>query len=253
MSSYINVGDRVCVPVERIAPGHSCPFPIVEGTVISRDKRTVTIDLPYGIGSRSIASSAVLHTDLSISIIRIGDFQTEISLLDPLTKTLTHFLKLLLPDDRRRTHYIRTPQELYDLYERENRSVSIFVIVGHASDKSLHFGMDSKVTSKELADTFYSISGYPHDYLFLCCESGKAAFAKDFSASRCCNDFVGPMRSLHGASAAQFGITLLSKILFEGTSFRVSFKQSARSNPGTANFRNWRNGHIYANDPYPKW
>lgn len=239
MAKQIKIGDRVCVPVERASPGSNCPYPVVEGTVTARTGRTLTVDLPYGIGSVQIASSAVSEANLSFSIIRIGDMATEITLLNPITKSISHYLRLLLPDDRLQTHYIRTLAEFNELFANHSTGVSHFILIGHARGPDLQFALGQTVSSANLTA---QLPPTPSDFLLLCCESGKAAFAKPFSKAPCCRNLIAPMGKLHGASAAQFATTIFAQMLLEGDSIRVAYKAAASCTPGGPNFRHWVTG-----------
>jgi hypothetical protein len=239
MAKSIQVGDRVFVPVERVSAGDKPPFPVVEGEVKARADRTLTVDLPYDIGLVQVASSAVYEADLSVSVVRLGDFATEETLLNPITKSLSHYLRLLLPDDRLRTHYVRSDAEFYELYANHSQGVSHFVLVGHVSGADLLFAMDRRVSSSEFATEVSKATHKASDFLLLCCESGKKGFARPFSKSACCNNLIAPMGKLHGASAAQFATTLFAHMLLEGDSIRVAYKAAAGSTPGGPNFRHW--------------
>lgn len=244
MSKTIRIGDQVCVPVERVARGSNCPYPIVTGYVSARNGRTLTVNnLPYGIGTVQIASSAVHEANLSVSIVRIGDFASETTLLDPITKSISHYLRLLLPDDRLRTHYIRSLDELNRLWTDHSNGVSHFIIVGHASGADLLFATDGAVNSSDVAARLIPVIGAGSDFVLLCCESGKVNFARPFSNAACCRNLIAPMGKLHGASATQFATTFFAQMLLEGDSTRVAYKAAVNCTPGGPNFRHWVNGN----------
>jgi hypothetical protein len=90
-----NIGDTVYVPRERLQTTIQTPYSLIRGQVTALPKnRTVTVDCHNGIGPQNIASSAA-HKDVGVCVIRVGDYQTETTLLNPLTKSLVHFLRLL--------------------------------------------------------------------------------------------------------------------------------------------------------------
>ena len=108
MAAGVKVGDLVYVPRDRVTDQINTPHSLIRAPVVARTNRTLTLECPFAIGEQQVPSSAV-HMDVGVCIIRVGDYQTEGNLLDPLTKSIVHFLKILLPDDQLRTHYIRTP------------------------------------------------------------------------------------------------------------------------------------------------
>lgn len=244
MAKHIKIGDKVCVPVERVSPGHNCPFPVVTGSVVGRTGRTLTIDMPYGIGTVQVASSVVSEANLSVSIVRLGDFSTEVTLLDPITKSISHYLRLLLSDDRLQTHYVRSSDEFFELYADHSAGVSHFILVGHATGSDLLFARGERISSANFTAMLASPAARTSDFLLLCCESGRVAFARDFSAADCCRNLVAPMGKLHGASAAQFATTLYAQMLLEGDTLRVAYKAAAKCTPGGPNFRHWVNGKL---------
>jgi hypothetical protein len=79
-------------------------------------------------------------------------------------------------------------------------------------------------------------------FMSLCCNTGRADFAKVFSQSPCCGALVAPFGALHGAVASQFLQTFFGYHFLEGRTFRVAFKNARRNVPGGATFRIWQNG-----------
>lgn len=217
------------------------PHALVKGAVTAVNNRTLTVDLPYGIGSVDIASSAV-HLDVGICLIRIGDFDTEATLLDPLAKSILQYLRLLIPDDQIRQFSVRTKEEFLQIYEREAPGHSHFVIVGHGTADSLLFAMGGRAKAQDLADELAEHCTVPSTFINLCCETGKAGFGKKFSESDICKELIAPLGSLHGAVASQFLQTLFGYHFLEGRTLKVAFKNSREQVPGGAAFRLWRDG-----------
>lgn len=241
MPAGIQIGTQVYVPVERIAPKSEVPHALLRGGVTAVNNRTLTVDLPYGIGSVNIASSAV-HLDVGICLIRVGDFDTEATLLDPLAKSVLQYLRLLIPDDQLRQFSVRTKEEFLQIYEREAPGHSHFVIVGHGTSDSLLFAMGGRAKAQNFADELSERCTTPSTFINLCCETGKAGFGKKFSESDICKELIAPLGSLHGAVASQFLQTLLGYHFLEGRTLKVAFNKSREQVPGGAAFRLWRDG-----------
>jgi len=237
----IRVGTDVYVPVERIASASAVPHALVKGPVTAVTDRTLTVDLPYGIGSVDIASSAV-HLDVGICLIRIGDFITEGTLLDPLAKSILQYLRLLVPDDQLKQFSVRTKKELLEIYGNEALAHSHFIVVGHGTSDSLLFGMGGRANAEDLTNELAASCNSPSVFVFLCCETGKAGFGKKFSQSDICGSLVAPLGSLHGAVASQFLQTLFGYHFLEGRTLKVAFKKAREQVPGGAAFRLWQDG-----------
>jgi hypothetical protein len=199
--------------------------------------------IAYGIGAQQVPSSAV-HFDVGVCVIRVGDFQTESNLLNPLTKSIVHFLKILLPDDQLLTHYIRSPEEFYHIVATYGGAFTHFVLVGHASAQGLHFAFGVREPAGALAATLPQHTVRQHNFICLCCHSGERSFARQFSASPACAHLVAPLGALHGAVGSQFAQTFFVRHFLEGRTFTVAFNQSREGVPGGTRFRHWRNGSL---------
>lgn len=241
MPAGIKIDHYIYVPVERISSASQVPHALVKGKVIAIDKRTLTVDLPYGIGTVNVASSAV-HVDVAVCLIRIGDFDTEATLLDPLAKSILQYLRLLIPDDQLKQFSVRTKEEFFQVYSRTAPSHSHFVIVGHGTEDSLLFAMKDKVKGEDLARQLELRCSDARTFINLCCETGKAGFSKKFSQSPICRVLISPLGSLHGAVASQFLQTLFGYHFLEGRTLKVAFNKAREQVPGGAAFRIWRNG-----------
>lgn len=241
MPTNISVGDEVYVPVERIKCGESVPFALVKGTVTSRQNRTVRVDLPYGIGEVKVASSA-LHKDVGVCVIRVGDMKTEHTLLDPIGKSVLHFLRLLVPDDQLKYVALRTPEELYAVYEETAPSFTHYVFIGHGSTGELIFSCERREGSEDLSQSLEQKYGSQRVFISLCCHTGEAKFGKSFSKNGCCQALIAPFGPLHGAVASQFLQTFFGYHFLEGKSLKIAFKRARENVPGGAVFRLWKNG-----------
>jgi hypothetical protein len=246
MTKY-KLGDQVFVPVERLNTDVSCPFPVITGKVTAVNGRSVTVECPFGIGVKTIASSAVHSAQLSVCIIRVGDFWTERSLLDPIAKSIRHFLHLLIPDDQVKLYYVRSEQEFLYAFDQTSSAFTHYLIVGHGnSEGELMFSLGQSCAAKALASAMASKSTNKHDFIWLCCNSGDAKFAKHFSSAPFCRNHIGSFRTLNGATASHFAQAFFVRHLLEGSSFRVAFTKALAAVPGTDHFRHWQSGKLNA-------
>jgi hypothetical protein len=92
----LKVNDTVYAPRARLGlpiDGSSAFHKTVVSKVIDR---SVEVDVNGQL--KKVASSAA-HLNIGVLILRIGDFDTELTLLDPLAKSLLQHCRLTLPDD----------------------------------------------------------------------------------------------------------------------------------------------------------
>lgn len=192
---------------------------------------------------QTVASSAVYAALLSVCIIRIGDFLTESSLLDPITKSVRHFLRLLIPDDQVSLHYVRSLTEFLDVFDRTSAAFTHYIIVGHGSSTGeLKFSLGQRCSAANLVISMKGKTTRTHDFLWLCCHSGEAKFARHLSAAPFCRNHVGSFLTLNGATASHFAQAFFIHHLLEGCSFRVAFKRAVAALPTTDHFRHWSAG-----------
>lgn len=99
MAKNIDSGDTVYITYPRFdLKILERPRPFFEKIVSLKKDRSINIALPHGKESDFIRTS-IIHKNTGILIIRIGDFLTENTLLNPLSKTVLQFSRLLLGDD----------------------------------------------------------------------------------------------------------------------------------------------------------
>lgn len=242
MASGLNVGEDVYVPVHRLEKNASVPYSIAKGKIQRIVERTVVVKLP-SLGERRVATSAV-HRNVGILVLKIGDFRSEDSLLDPLTKSLVNYCRLLVPDDQVRYLEIRTWDEFEAVIADHHTAYTHVVIVGHGNDVRLCFVPKVHKTARDIV-TFMDKQGVQNKvFLSLCCHTGKAAFAKTFSRSASCSALMAPLGPLHGASASQFAQTYFAYHFLEGRTQKVAFNKARRVTPGASRFRYWKNGQF---------
>ena len=243
--SALKVGDRVYVPCMLV------PQLIDQGTALYRTKvasragNSACVELPGGATSQPIGVSR-LHSDVGILIINIGDFLSETSLLDPLSKSVLQFCRLLVPDDQVASVKVRSVAELRAYWLKNHRAYTHIVLIGHGDKDGLGFGVDGDVDMDGLESLFKYRGAKPKSFISLCCKTGYADFGKTFSSFAVCKTFAAPFNSVHGATASQFCQTMLTWSLLEGRTTTVAFKSARSSVPGAVSFRLWKNGELTA-------
>jgi hypothetical protein len=237
------VGQNVYAPIYQYQAGNQAPFAVARGIVREVSGRSCVVDLPHGIGLQRIASS-MLHAEVGVCIVRIGDFRSEQSAMDPICKSILNFLRLLLPDDQVKSVGIRTVPELEELFQIYASAYSLWIVVGHGTQTGeLCFTGSQRTKSAAVAKTLAPHAASPRTFLFLSCHTGKSAFAKAFSAKTAlCSVLIGPTGALHSAVASQFAQTFLSYLFLEGRQTGVAFNKAVLQTPTATKFRLWRKG-----------
>ncbi len=244
MAKKLLPGESVLVPAALIGLQSSAPAALVKTKVSRVEGKRVVLDLPNGQQSAAIGSSLV-HREAAVLIVRVGDFHTEPSLLDPLAKSLLQYLRLLLPDDTVRLLELRSLAELDQAWPTTAPAYSHVVLVGHGYKEGLIFGVDGKVPSAELARRMVvQPNNRKWSFLSLCCQTGYAAFAKQFSCETVCREIVAPFHSVHGAIASQFAQSFFAYHFVEGETVAVAFRHARAGTPGAISFRLWRSGRL---------
>lgn len=242
MASGLNVGEEVYVPVRRFDKNASLHYSIAKGKVQSIIERSVVVELP-SLGAQRVAASAV-HRNVGILVLRIGDFRSEDTLLDPLTKSLLNYCRLLVPDGQLLNLEIRTWDEFEAVIAEHHTAYTHVVIVGHGNDGCLCFVPEAHRTSREIV-TFMDKQGVRNKvFLSLCCHTGNAGFAKTFSRSGFCSALIAPLGPVHGASASQFAQTYFAYHFLDGKTQKVAFNKARKHTPGATKFRYWENGQF---------
>ncbi len=239
MPTIYTPGDDVYVPALKIGLVDS-QTALKKVKIISVDGRSVTVDLLYG--ETATLGSKLLHKEVSLLILRVGDFQTEQVLLDPLTKSLLQFCRLLLPDDQLKLDRIRTWEEFVKIWNRDHRAYTHVILVAHCNGKEMTFGT-RQVSVADFEECFANTNSIPKTFVSLACQSGKAPFAKNFSSLPACRAFIGPFQACHGAVASQFCQTFLTWHLLEGMTLKTAFNKSTEC-PGGTSFRYWKDGQM---------
>ncbi|SRR5260221_11081083 len=245
MAAGLQLNETVHVPRARLRLDLNSPNAFWTTSVVAQKEhgRSVRVTLPNGEPSSWVGSSAV-HRNIGVYVVRFGDFDSEVGLLDPLAKSILQYLRVLLSDSYVRYVSVRSKAEFRRFWELDHAAYSHIVVVGHGSPSSLTCGIDGPISAEEFADLVDVPNVDPKVVLSLACETGRAGFAKAFSASEGCLAFIAPYHGVHGAVASQFCLTFLSHLLLEGRTVSVAFNRSRQGVPTGASFRHWRNGAI---------
>ncbi len=244
MSKKLKVGDQVYVPCSRVKELENHPTALYKTKIVEINDRSVKVNLPNQQVSDLIASSFV-HKDVGIMLITIGDLETEDSLLQPLTKSILQYCRLLMDDD---TFVLsvrcRSLEELKKVWESYVRAYKYVIIIGHGSQQGIKFAVNDWGDSATLAETLKLKRLKKKHFISLGCQTGYKSFAEEISKAKYCEDFIAPFHSVHGAIASQFSQTYLANHILQGYTAMTSFKRAVSTVPGVSSFRLWIKGKL---------
>jgi hypothetical protein len=239
----LQVGDGVYIPRAKLGLAADGPSAFWRTTVRQIVGRSIIVDLP-GRGnplSEPVAASAA-HKNVGVVIVRIGDYATEATLLDPLAKSLLQFCRLLLPDDMLLLREVRSLRELRRFWSTDHPAHSHLVLIGHGREDGIRFGQDWQ-SPGELAAALRPVGNVgPKVVISLCCKNGHATFAQRLSEETVCPFVIAPFDMVHGAVASQFCQTFLAHHLLRGATLKVAFRHARNGVPGATNLRLWTRG-----------
>lgn len=175
-------------------------------------------------GADHLISSAKCQRNIGLLIICIGDLETEPTLLDPLSKSVTQFCRLLASDDYVRFYKIRSVAELTAIWARDHAAYSHIVLIAHGNGSSLRFADDGWQTAAQLEPVLAIPGVVPKYFVNLACQAGQAPLGKPFSRLAVCDSYVGAYQSVHGAIASQFLQSFLIHHLLQGETSKVGRK-----------------------------
>lgn len=245
MAKNLNAGDTVYVPCSRICALERSGVALHRTQVATIEGKKVKVRVPGGDESDWIGVSLV-HRDVGILVINIGDFASEHILLDPLAKSVAQFCRLLVPDDQIRQIRVRSLAELKKVWHNEQAAYSHVIWIAHGSENGIKFGVDGWISSETLSNEL-KIPGAPRKiYISLCCKTGYKSYGSIMSKATICSYFLGPFHAVAGAVASQFCQTFLTSHLLDGKTVGVAFKHARTSVPGGASFRLWNSGRLKA-------
>lgn len=243
MPANLKKGDTVYVPRARVGLDTSAATAFKKTTVTDRKDRSVKVDLGKDGESKWIPTSSV-QSNIGILIFELGDYASELALLDPLATSVHQYLRLLVGEDYVRQIKVRSLAELKMSWAREQAVFSHVVFVGHGSRSSVTLAVDGKITPTSLSSEMTVVGQSPKLFVSLCCETGRADFAKGFSSWAGCSTWIAPYHSVHGATASQFCQSFFAFHLLVGKSTKIAFNKAKCIVPDGSKFRLWRDGAI---------
>ncbi len=244
MAGNIQIGDDVYVCRSRLPTVNDQTKAFYRTRVLDKHDRSVSVSLPDGTES-DFVSTKFVHHRVGVAVIAFGDFLSENTLIDPLSKTVLQYCRLLFGDDDYvKFVKLRTEAELQLLCQTNQFApYDHIAILGHGSKSGELCGALGDVPVARLVEIFEINDPVPWDFTFLCCYLGRNAFGQAFSTSQSCKSMVAPFNAIHGAVSAQFIQTYLVKLLLEGETTAVAHRHASDSTPRRSKFRLWRKGY----------
>lgn len=207
-------------------------------------QRSVVVDLLDDGKSARVATSAV-HRNVGVAVYAIGDIGSEKHLIDPLRKSVLHYLRLVLPPDALVCRSVRSVAELAECWSKHDYpGVSHVVLIGHGGQGGLSFAVDGLVDPTKIGKVFAVPGQCATTFISLCCKTGFGSFAKGFFKGFGDCIFIAPYHSVHGAIASQFVQTYLGHHFLDGKTFKVAFNKAQEDIPSGVQFRFWKNGEL---------
>lgn len=227
------------VPSSKL-PGDSA-FALVHRKVLSQkpNGRSVLID-DGAAGSVSIASRLVHPSPLAVLLLRLGELETETTLLDPLSKSVLQFLRLLLPDDAITTLNARTPDEIQVFMQASGAAFSHVVLVGHGRKDALKLPGGKWLPVADFVELIAQAQNVRY-VISLACRTGLTDFGRGMTIGASPLELVGPTGEVHGATASLFAQQLLAEHLLDSKEFPAAVRRANAAVRGTT-FAHWRNG-----------
>lgn len=245
MARKLKIDDTVYVPCSKIEGLESSGVALYRSLVTEVNGHKAKVTIPDGRISDWVGSS-LLHKEVGILVINIGDFETEHILLDPLAKSVGQFCRLLVPDDQIRQVRVRSLEELKIVWKKEQAVYSHIVWIAHGNNEGMKFGVDGWVSAGVIEETLKVYNAPKKIYISLCCQTGYQACGSVLSKSTICSHFIGPFHSVAGAAASQFCQSFLAYHLLDGKTVGVAFKHARENVPGGGSFRLWQAGKLKA-------
>jgi hypothetical protein len=241
-------GDRVFVPAALLPDNVESPGAMYRTTVVDTVRRSVKVGIPGEKTSGCIPSSKVREL-LGILIIRIGNYHSDYSLLDPLAKSLLQYCRLLMTDDFVWLREIRSLAELQMVWQEKACVTSHVLLVGHGNGTAMQFAVDGWADARAIMAALEKAEvgpTAPKLLISLCCKSGYKAFSSPLSECSAFHSVVSPFHSVHGAIASQFCQTYLAQEMIEGVTTKVAFNRASQAVAGKTIFRLWQGGKLVA-------
>jgi len=243
MARIILPGESIFIPTNLLPNSKAFGTGLIQRKVAFVEERSAILSLNDGVNSPPIAFSK-LHRNLGIIIVRIGDFETEFVLLDPLAKSILHFSRLFFDDSFVKLLQVRSIAELEAWLPQNMATFSHLVLVGHCDAKGIKFSVGGNVTPTDFSNICGHNPTHKLTILSLACESGKASFAKQFSKLPFCEAFIAPFQDVHGVVASQFCQSFFAHSFLLGESLTIAHRHARQYTPGSTSFRLWRDGNL---------
>lgn len=245
MARKLQIGETVYVPCSKVAGLEGSGVALYRSRVEEVDGRKSKVSVSGATTSDWIGNS-LLHKEVGILVINVGDFETEHILLDPLAKSVGQFCRLLVPDDQIRQVRVRSLEELKKVWKKEQAVYSHVIWIAHGSPDGIKFGVDGFVSAETLEQSLKIYKAPKKVYISLCCQTGYQSYGAVLSKATICSHFIGPFHSVAGAAASQFCQSFLAYHLFDGKTVGVAFKHARTNVPGGGSFRLWESGKLKA-------
>ena len=164
-------------------------------------------------------------------VIRIGDFGSEHSLLDPLAASVADGARLLFPGNTVRLESLRTLPGLEIVWHDAHAVVSTLILVGHGKSDGLLFGR-YWASADEIVEKLRPC--VPHlgfsnlRIISLCCRTGLTGIASGVSSGLGCS-WVGPTEAALGSECASFVGSLLTSHYQGGYQWLTAMKRTRES------------------------
>ncbi|MCA8094504.1 hypothetical protein LGM65_27120 [Burkholderia anthina] len=242
MATQLKVGDTVYVPCSAFEELVEVEAALYRTQVTEVNNKSVNVNLPNGVVKK--IGSGLVHRDVGILLIEIGDWDTEAATLDPLAKSVLQFCRLLVPDDQIRSVKVRSKTELAMFWKVNEAAYSHVILVGHGDKNLLGFAVDGDAKVADFASLLKKRGAKPKLFISLACKTGYKSFGGVFSNETICKDFIAPFQSVHSAIASQFCQTFLASHFIDGKSTKVAFNHAKKSVPGGVRFRLWHKGDM---------
>lgn len=242
------VGTEVYVPSRVLPDPERHDFALTRTQVLGQKGRSVRVNLQDENGNDLEVATSILHgPNLGITVFRIGDLMTEDHTLDPLAKSTLHYLRLLLQPDAVRLFEVRTSVELQRIWLKFEPATSHVVLIGHGNADSIRLlDCDQPVKGADFAQMLEDASptGFPKTFVSMSCLTGRQPFAKPFSESNVCADYLAPFQSVHSAAASLFAQSFFANHLLNGLGVISSYRHARMAVGSGVSYRHWRNGKL---------
>ncbi|MBK8214458.1 MAG: hypothetical protein IPK71_12015 [Myxococcales bacterium] len=236
-----DVGTDVWVPT-RYLDGEQ-PFAVTCRKITQVGEDTVDV-----AGGTSPIKKARVRKVFRIVVLTCGDFASEFGTLDPLSKSVVQFLRLMVPDEALTSYKIRSASELDPLWKREREAATILVLAGHASADGMVLGGQPNALSADAIVTSLELNSHAlprRTIVCLACQTGTAPFARTISAASAVDHVIAPFKPVHAVVGSLFAQTFFACHLLQGLTVPVAFNRALSDrNVADARYRLWTRGEL---------